>query len=334
MGVYSTNQVRHLYVANALKDKVASTDAAGTISVLKQTDGDSVNLYFGYKGADTVLKSDFVNLKNLLSIKATKAEHMAHKLKAVTVTLDSTVNGGNPVGGQDYILRIAFKQYVGISDEDLYFKYGNVHAYTGMSASDFYKEMAISLAKNFSRELTPLVNISLINNSDSTKVPVLKDGKVQKFEDATFKGIQIDEVEQEWTLGIKEQVPVYFTIQSVAIVVDGDERTWAKLADAESAGTIGNGKKIADLEYFCMGERGDIYRNIGWPKSIPTKYLVDSTKVYNVIDIHYAYVGSGEGAQKSEKDITIVVPASDGDTLTNSILTKINQVTGLSTTLK
>lgn len=333
MGVYSTNQVRHLYVANALKDKVVQSDAAGTIAIFKQTDSDATSVYFGYKGADTVLRSDMIDLKNLLSIKATKAEHMAHELKAVTVTLDNTVNGGNPVGGQDYILRVAFRQYIGMSDEDLYFKYGNVHAYTGMSASNFYKEMAVSLAKNFVRELAPLVNISLIDSADD-QIPVLKDGKIQKFEDATFKGILIDEVEQEWTLGIKEQVPVYFTIQSVPVIVDGDERTWAKLEDTDPAGTIGNGKKIADLEYFCMGERGDMYRNIGWPKSIPTKYLVDPTKVYNVIDIHYAYVGSGEGVQKSEKTLTIVVPASDGDTLTQNVLTKINQATGLSVTLK
>ena len=333
MGVYSTNQVRHLYVANAVKDAVTATDAVGTIAAIKQADTDATNLYFSYKGADTVLRSDAIDLKNLLSIKATKAEHMAHKLKAVTVTLDNSVNGGIPVGGQDYILRIAFRQYIGMSDEDLYFKYGNVHAYTGMGASDFYKEMAVSLAKNFTRELAPLVNISLVN-STSVNVPVLKDGKIQKFEDATFKSILIEEVEQEWTLGIKEQVPVYFTIQSVPIIVDGDERTWATVANADSPKTIGNGKKIADLEYFCMGERGDIYRNIGWPKSIPTKYLVDPTKVYNVIDIHYAYVGSGEGVQKSEKTLTIVVPASDGDTLTTNLITKINQITGLSTELK
>lgn len=333
MGVYSTNQVRHLYVANAVKDAVTATDAVGTIAAIKQADTDATNLYFSYKGADTVLRSDVIDLKNLLSIKATKAEHMAHELKAVTVTLDNSVNSGTPVGGQDYILRIAFRQYIGMSDEDLYFKYGNVHAYTGMNASDFYKEMAVSLAKNFTRELAPLVNISLVN-STSVNVPVLKDGKIQKFEDATFKSILIEEVEQEWTLGIKEQVPVYFTVQSVPVIVDGDERTWATVANADSPKTIGNGKKIADLEYFCMGERGDIYRNIGWPKSIPTKYLVDPTKVYNVIDIHYAYVGSGEGVQKSEKTLTIVVPASDGDTLTTSLITKINQITGLSTELK
>ena len=50
-----------------------------------------------------------------------------------------------PVAGQNYILRLAFRQYIGLSEEDQYFKYGEVIARSGMTASDFYKKMAISL---------------------------------------------------------------------------------------------------------------------------------------------------------------------------------------------
>lgn len=57
-----------------------------------------------------------------------------------------------------------------------------------------------------------------------------------------------------------------------------------------------------------MGERGDIYRNMGFPNVIPTTYLVDPTLEYNVVDIHYAYTGGNEEVQKSEKDITVVIP--------------------------
>ena len=70
--------------------------------------------------------------------------------------------------------------------------------------------------------------------------------------------------------------------------------------------TVGNGYKMADLEYFCMGERGDQYRNVLWPKSIPTKYFVDPTKEYYCLDIHYAYQGTCEDIQKSEKTLTII----------------------------
>nr|DAG90851.1 MAG TPA: Structural protein [Crassvirales sp.] len=331
MATFSTNQVRQLYVAKALKTpRVLAADTAGSIAVKNDTAKN--HLYFEYKGADNLMRSDLIDIKNILYAKATDADDMAHELKAVTVTLDSEVSAA-PVAGQDYILRIAFKQYVGMSDEDQYFKYGMVHAYAGMTASDFYKKLALSLAKNFSREIVPLVKFILTDSSDEA-VPVDATTKESSLT-GTYKALVIDEVEQPWRLGIMEQTPVYFEVQPVPVTVNGDERIWGKVEETDPAGTIANGKKIADLEYFCMGERGDMYRGIGYPNNIPTTYLVDPTVKYNVIDIHYAYVGSNESVQKSEKTITLVVPKvgatnSVSNKLANDIIKAINTATGLS----
>lgn len=334
MATFSTNQVRHLYVAKELKSpRVLAADAAGSIAV--KSDTAKNHLYFEYKGADNLMRSDLIDIENILYAKATDADDMAHELKAVTVTLDSEVNAGAPVAGQDYILRIAFKQYVGMSDKDQYFKYGMVHAYAGMTASDFYKKLALSLAKNFSREIVPLVKFVLTNSYDEA-VPVDATTKESSLTE-TYKALVIDEVEQPWRLGVMEQNPVYFEVQPVPVTVNGDERIWGKVEDTEPAGIIANGKKIADLEYFCMGERGDIYRGVGYPNNIPTTYLVDPTVKYNVIDIHYAYVGSNESVQKSEKTITLVVPKigaknNVSNVLANSIIAAINTATGLTIT--
>lgn len=331
MATFSTNQVRHLYVAKELKNpRVLASDTAGSIAV--KSDTAKNHLYFEYKGADNLMRSDLIDIKNILYAKATDADDMAHELKAVTVTLDTNVNGGAPVAGQDYILRIVFKQYVGMSDEDQYLKYGMVHAYAGMTASDFYKKLALSLVKNFSREVVPLVKF-ILTNSDDEAVSVDTTTKESSLTE-TYKALVIDEVEQPWRLGIMEQTPVYFTVQPTTITVSGDERIWGTVEDTDPAGTIANGKKIADLEYFCMGERGDMYRGIGYPNNIPTTYLVDPTVKYNVIDIHYAYVGSNESVQKSEKTITLVVPKvgatnSVSNVLANNIITAINTATGL-----
>ena len=331
MATFSTNQVRQLYVAKTLKTpRVLATDTAGSIAV--KSDTAKNHLYFEYKGADNLMRSDLIDIKNILYAKATDADDMAHELKAVTVTLDSEVNAA-PVAGQDYILRIAFKQYVGMSDEDQYFKYGMVHAYAGMTASDFYKKLALSLAKNFSREIVPLVKFILTDSGDEA-VPVDATTKESSLT-GTYKALVIDEVEQPWRLGIMEQTPVYFEVQPVPVTVNGDERIWGKVEETDPAGTIANGKKIADLEYFCMGERGDMYRGIGYPNNIPTTYLVDPTVKYNVIDIHYAYVGSNESVQKSEKTITLVVPKVGANNqvsnkLANDIIKAINTATGLS----
>lgn len=324
--IFSTNQVRHLYVANALKSAVANTDTAGTIAV--KVDDKKQNLYFQYKGVDNVLRSDLIPLASIAQAKATKAEAMAHTMKALLVTLDSSVNQGDPVAGEDYLLRISFQQFLGMSDEDTYYKYGMVHAYKGLSASDFYKTLVISLVKNFSREPVALVKFALktadgtVDVDNTTKEATLT---------GTYTGIVITEVEQEWTLGTREQVPVYFTANSDKITVDGEERFWGTVTEVESKESINNGKKIADLEYFLLGERGDVYRNIGWPNVIPTKYLVDPTKAYDIIDIHYSFSDEGVQVHKSEKDIAIVVPQkADGDyTDVNAIISAINTATGL-----
>ena len=350
---YSVNQVRQLYVAKALKTPhVLASDAAGSIAVKNDTAKN--HLYFEYKGADNLMRSDLIDIKNILYAKATDADDMAHELKAVTVTLDTNVNGGAPVAGQDYILRIAFRQYVGMSDEDQYFKYGMVHAYAGMDADEFYKVLALSIAKNFSREVVPLIKIEVHSKATKSKggfdsngymvvTPTTKDNGKSDTTNPYYAtdtlvtdidSIRITEVEQPWRLGVMAQTPVYFTVQPTTITVNGDERIWGTVKETDPAGKIENGKKIADLEYFCMGERGDIYRGVGFPNNIPTTYLVDPTVKYNVIDIHYAYVGSNESVQKSEKTITLVVPKVGANNqasnkLANDIITAINTATGL-----
>lgn len=338
MATFSTNQVRQLYVATALEssDAIAS-GTAGSIAV--KSDTAKSHLYFEYMGAGGMTRSDLIDIKNILYAKATDADDLAYDLAKYKLTLDDTVNGGEPVVAQDYILRIAFRNYPGLSEEDQYFKYGMVHAVTGMTASDFYKTLALSLVKNFSREEQGLLKFYLeTKGSDAgvvagTLTEVTKDTKESSLT-GTYTGIIIEEAPQDWILGVMEQAPVNFTIQPDLIIDNGDERIWGVVKKVTSTNSIPDGHKIADLEYFCMGERGDVYRMVGFPYVIRTKYLVDPDIKYNVIDIHYAYVGPNESVQKSEKDITIVVPKIGADNkasndLANSIISAINKATGL-----
>lgn len=304
MNIFSTNQVNHVYVANALKENVAALTNLGDI-VVKATPDKSA-IYFQHKGAGGIVRSDLIEVKNILWGKTTKAKDMARKLKVATVTLDNTVNGGNPIVGQDYILRIAFDGYVGISPEDSqYWKHGVVHITNGMTASDFYKQMALSLAKNMSREAVKLIKITL---SDGTEV--LPNTKASDLA-GSYTNLVITEVEQDWILGTKQQKALTFNVVPTEIdVKEGDIYTPTKWGNVStSAGDpIKNGKLMADYEYFYMGERGDQYRMVGFPDYVPTKYLVDPSKEYDTIALHYSYIGSNESVQKSEKDITLIVP--------------------------
>ena len=313
MAAFSVHQVRQLYVANAYKENLAALNNAGDITVVKTNEGDA--MYFQYMGALLdKMRSDLIKVDNITNLTATKAEDIATKLKGYTLTLDPAVNGCQPVAGQDYILRLAFREFIGMSEADQYFKYGMVHVFSGLSASDFYKEMALSLAKNISKDTTTLVDIYLYDGSTSTKV----EASTKKSSlTGTYTAIRFVEAVQPWNLGTMPQAVIPFEVQPVNVTVDGDQRIWGKVESYDPQVSLPEGQLIADLEYFCMGERGDQYRNMGWPNVIPTKYLVDPSKKYDVLNIHYFYTGDGISVQKSEKDIQIVVPRPGETDYTN-----------------
>lgn len=324
MAAFSVHQVRQLYVANAYKENLAALNNAGDITVVKTNEGDA--MYFQYMGALLdKMRSDLIKVDNITNLTATKAEDIATKLKGYTLTLDPAVNGGQPVAGQDYILRLAFREFIGMSEADQYFKYGMVHVFSGLSASDFYKEMALSLAKNISKDTTTLVDIYLYDGSTSTKV----EANTKKSSlTGTYTAIRFVEAVQPWNLGTMPQAVIPFEVQPVNVTVDGDQRIWGKVESYDPQVSLPEGQLIADLEYFCMGERGDQYRNMGWPNVIPTKYLVDPSKKYDVLNIHYFYTGDGISVQKSEKDIQIVVPRPGETDYTNinALITAIKAI--------
>lgn len=329
MAVFSINQVRQLYVAKALKDSTAVLTTAGDI--VSKADTAKTTLYFQSMSPAGIVASDKIDIKNVISAKATASKDLAHKLVRYSVTLDADVSA-TPVAGQNYILRLAFRQYIGLSEEDQYFKYGEVIARSGMTASDFYKKMAISLAKNLENktESTPLVNIYLNSAAtDGTDVPVTATTKESDLNKDDYDKIIIEEAEQPWVLGMMPQAFIPFTPQFLTITVDGEDRLWGVATVVTPKKTVPDGHLIADLEYFCMGARGDIYRGMGYPNIIKTTYLVDPSAVYDVLDIHYFYTGSNESVQKSEKTITLVAVDDGSHTAMNALIGAINTASGL-----
>lgn len=329
MATFSINQVRHLYVETALKtdNNLLSTDAAG--SILPKADTAKTTLYFQYMSPAGIVSSDKITIANIISAKVTASGSMAHKLARYEVTLSALAP--EPVQAQEYVLRLAFRQYIGLGEDDQYFKYGFVKATSGMTASNFYKALALSLAKNIANETTPLVNIYLNNTTvDSTAVPVTSATKEAELNKTDYNKIIIEEVQQDWILGKMPQAFIPFSVQPTTITVDGEEITWGDVKKVASTKEVGNGHNIADLEYFCMGARGDMYRGMGYPNNITTTYLVDPSKKYDTLDIHYSYIGSNESVQKSERTITIVCEDDGDHTLMKDLVAAVNTASGLS----
>lgn len=308
--IFTENQATLVYVAKALKTDFASLKDAGDILVKATPDKQAI--YFQHKGVADISRSDLIEVKNIISANATAAKSMEKKLKNATVTLDSSVNGGKPITGQDYVLRLIFNGYIGISPEDSqYWKYGVVHATNGMSASDFYKKMALSIAKNMSREAVQFIKVFL---GDTEVTSRTKENKLT----GTYTGVTIKEVAPDWIRGTKQEKIVRLTVEPTTVNDGTGDVVWGavKYSDGD---TLKNGKEIADMEYFFAGEKGDQYRLINWPDYVPTEYLVDPTQEYDVIDIHYSYIGANESVQKSEKDIKLIVPAGKANDFSKAI---------------
>ena len=323
MAVFSTNQVRQLYVVDNVVSSESALATAGDVFAKKSGD----DIYFKYVGAlgDT-MRTDIVNQKQLIYTSVATSDKLAYKLKGQKITLNPNVNGGKPIEGRDYILRVLFSEYIGISPVDKTLKYGTVHITPGMTASDFYAEMAYALMQSQKKEPNPIMNVAVIVSGTFEGNEISDTDTLQDVKDmGTIEGIVIFEAGQPWHLGVMPQGVIKIDAQVTRITYNGDDSIfWGVVEDATmpSGYVLPEGQKIADLEYFCMGERGDQYRNAGWPNVIPTKYLVDPTAEYDLYTIHYAYVGEGTHQEKSEKDIQFAVLKS----ASSAFKTKLNAV--------
>lgn len=323
MAVFSTNQVRQLYVVDNVVSSESALATAGDIFAKKSGD----DIYFKYVGAlgDT-MRTDIVNQKQLIYTSVATSDELAYKLKGQKITLNPNVNGGKPIEGRDYILRVLFSEYIGISPVDKTLKYGTVHITPGMTASDFYAEMAYALMQSQKKEPNPIMNVAVIISGEFEANEISDTDTLQDVKDmGTIEGIVVYEAGQPWHLGVMPQGVIKIDAQVTRITYNGDDSIfWGVVEDATmpSGYELPEGQKIADLEYFCMGERGDQYRNAGWPNVIQTKYLVDPTAEYDLYTIHYAYVGEGTHQEKSEKDIQFAVLKS----ASSAFKTKLNAV--------
>ena len=308
MFIGSDNQFRNLYVMKAYKDSESALAAVGDLTL--KVDTAKSNVYLVYKDTEDTITSDLISIKNLLYAKATKAADMARTLNSQSVTLNA-----DPISGQDYVLNVEVRNFVALGDDSTHIKFGAVHAVKGMTKSDFYKAMAVNLAKNLSREPSPILNVLLTKNDSAasgekdSEVAVLLNGKMQNLAalkpTETYTDIIIDEVEQPWSRGVAQVEPVNFNTTCGTVLVDGDDVIWGTV-EKETGDEIQNGKQIADMEWFYHGTRGDIYREATYPDNFDFKPLVDETKAYSTLDIHFAYVGPGVEVAKSERTITVV----------------------------
>lgn len=322
-------QAKSVFVANAYGDPMGANAINGTIFANPSADGcDLILKYKDVKGQQK--RSDIIPVENILWVKAQSAEAEREFVKTWTVTLDSNVNSGNIIVGENYLLNFSIAGYYDPSDVNEYIKTVAIHGFAGMTAATFYKKLAISIAKNFSRE--PDKPIKVFIGSDEI-TPETKEADI-----STATSVVIKEAEPYWKRGSFTFARYKIKVGSGTVNVSGDEVQWASIAQAESQTEFfGNGKKTAELEDYSMSMSSDFFIK-GKTWALSPEVMVDPEKEYNYLQIHYCHIGSGESPQKSEKDIVVVAQNAieddetsiDGKSIINSIVNVINTATGKS----
>lgn len=307
--MFSVNQNRQLYVVKAVKNTklIASAESGLTPGDLYVNQEPKGNIFFQYVNAKgEVLRSDIIPAKQRNYYRKTLAADMIPAVRKYTIGVNADIQTDSKVpAGKHYILRLDFTKLVGISNEESGMVFGDYYTTTTTDATVLLKHLALSLAKNIGADKTQtkLAKIML-----GTTV-ITAATKLADLESVTGD-LTITEMAQDWARGKRQFAILPFTVSGNKITIDGVDVSWLATESGEVPFTsepalTTNGKLVADLEWFCAGEKGDQYRGINWPNNIDTEYMVDPTLSYDLIDISYYYKGDNEDIQHSSKVITL-----------------------------
>lgn len=332
MATFSTNQVKQLYVAKAVD---SSLDTVGDINF--STAGDN-QIAAKYVGNDGIVRTDLIDLATLKG-KAIKASAMGDYLESAFIASTSAV------AGQDYILKVTVDEFGGMTPEDKTFILADYRAKSGDTAKNVLAGLAVALAKNNEKAAySKLINVFVTTAATPSTALTLNtnlwavsasDTEAAIAAKGSLTAIIIEAAEQPWALGKIGVERVGIKVAADPIMSSGIETAWATVTygTAHPTPKLVNSKKIADLEWFAFGERGDIYRGINWPNNFEFTPLVDPNAAYgyDIVELTWAYQGDAEDIQKSPKELVLAIPAPSSygsSTASYLVVANINTAAG------
>ena len=273
---FSTNQVMQFYVTES------------DVYSIVPCDNKAFKIYF----KDYDITSD--KIENVEWAKFTLAEDLKPKAKKMIISF-----AGDAVVGEDYAVKVSYPEVGGAGVESWTTKTAVAHAGKGATKATVIAELK--------KQLTKVLGV---------------DDVLTVVDDVTTGGIAImpnitPEFLKTYEVGVRPIVIPDFNVTVNQITDEGELTNWVALDEltqqipVEYIPTeIPSGYKLADMEYFALGERGDEYRMAAYPNHIKYDYKIDPTKPYNVYNIHYSYKGANDQSHKSEKDIIIATLGS------------------------
>lgn len=264
--VFSTNQVIQFY----------NLSATGTNAAVKE--GAEFFYIDGLKnGAGEDLRSDLIPVGGVKEVRLVDAGALQIVPKVKTVTINSVV------AGQDYIVRLTCQRGLDGS--------GTKVIFTGLG-----RATSSSTATTVAAEIAEALNKTQLHQPSKYFVATAAAGV-----------ITITPSDPDWLLG-QFQLTAPSIEVSFAPIIDANGNTvydWATVAESDGT-AISDGKVIADLEYFALGELGadDVHGcNI---ISADVKKTVVPGSAYHVLSVQYYRTLPNDGVQKSERTLILV----------------------------
>ena len=314
MGLAGQNQVRHMYVGQAPEGTVTSmatlvsTGVANDFLLLGK-DGDAVSAGGDFKlfqkdALGNIISSDTIKADNVLDVRSvayTAAVNKEVAISALTVDANSL-----------YTVNIEIQGHGSLSPEDTYLKQGYYKASSGDDQEAIVDGLILSLNRNFAREagstLTTNNSFEFNKTGSGAAAALVITGKA---DDHSFDGDKKIQVYNDFTVDIS-----CTTYPTVTIAQGGSKG-------------VGTGHQVVEMEHYLLGERGDTYRQNGYPHNIVGPALVSSASgSYDIIEVSYYDEGRNE-AKKSKKTLTIAIPtAAVPNANVNGVIADLNTILG------
>lgn len=319
MANFNTYQTRHFYVAKAID---ANVDTNGDIALKTTTTGEA---YFSYRNADGLLtRSDLIKPENIVSLKLTSAADMATPLMAHTITIDTNAVTLSNLVGKDIALNVTLHQIISYDSSDSILVAAHVTGTSANTASAgaFYAAVAKALVDAMPKMADVPFKVFL----GSTEIT-----KATSSIPTNATALVIVPAPGKYTRGKLSKEALEISVASSVRDSNVEDIAWA--IDTVAKSTVTNNTVIpgvyalADLEYFALGERGDIYRGSTWPNNYEPTYMIDLTKDYNVLSVEFFWQGSAENVQKSPRMIQVAAEAADSSDVATTLYNSLKALT-------
>ena len=221
-------------------------------------------------------------IENVLWGKLTTADALATPCKEVTVA----VTADKVIGGENYIVRVSYPEVFGAGKESWTTKTAVAQLKAGVAVS----EIVDAIKEQLEESLPEFITV----DADGTILKVTANPDMAGYK-----------------RGFRPVVMPDFEVSVNTVVDKGENVQWASITVGKASTTVSGKFKLADMEYFALGERGDEYRQMGWPAvTYDADYKIDpkAAQEYDVLVVHFAFAGSNDQSHLSEKDLIIAAP--------------------------